>query len=52
MLASQTQYIIMKAQLAGNMVFDGHAQTAEEKRRGLSAAMQQGRASTSIMQGL
>lgn len=32
MLASQTQYIIMKAQLAGNMVFDGHAQTAEEKK--------------------
>lgn len=30
-LASRTQYIIMKAQLAGNMVFDGHAQTAEER---------------------
>lgn len=32
MLASQTQYIIMKAQLVGNMVFDGHTQTAEEKK--------------------
>lgn len=31
LLASRTQYIIMKAQLAGNMVFDGHAQTAEER---------------------
>lgn len=30
-LASRTQYIIIKAQLAGNMVFDGHAQTAEER---------------------
>lgn len=31
LLASRTQYVIMKAQLAGNMVFDGHTQTAEEK---------------------
>lgn len=31
LLASRTQYVIMKAQLAGNMVFDGHAQTAEER---------------------
>lgn len=31
LLASRTQYIIMKAQLADNMVFDGHAQTAEER---------------------
>lgn len=32
MLASQTQYIIIKAQLASDMVFDGNAQTAEEKK--------------------
>lgn len=31
LLASQTQYVIIKAQLAGNMFFDGHAQTAEER---------------------
>lgn len=31
-LASQTQYMIMKAQVAGNMAFDGHTQTAEEKK--------------------
>ncbi len=31
LLASRTQYVIIKAQLAGNMVFDGHTQTAEER---------------------
>lgn len=31
LLASRTQYVIIKAQLAGNMVFDGHPQTAEER---------------------
>lgn len=31
-LASRAQYIIMKAQLAGNMVFDGHTQSEEEKK--------------------
>ncbi len=32
MLVDHVQYILSKAQLAGNMVFDGHAPTAEEKR--------------------
>lgn len=32
MLASRAQYLIMKSQMAGNMVFDGHTPTAEEKQ--------------------
>lgn len=32
MLVDHVQYILAKAQLAGNMVFDGHAPSAEEKR--------------------
>lgn len=32
MLASRAQYVIMKAQLAGNMTFDGHTQSAEEMK--------------------
>lgn len=32
MLVDHVQYILAKAQLAGNMVFDGHMPTAEEKR--------------------
>lgn len=31
-LVDHVQYILAKAQLAGNMVFDGHTPTAEEKR--------------------
>lgn len=32
MLVDHVQYILAKAQLAGNMAFDGHAPSAEEKR--------------------
>lgn len=32
MLVDHVQYFLAKAQLAGNMVFDGHAPSAEEKR--------------------
>lgn len=32
MLASRAQYVIMKSQTAGNMVFDGHIPTVEEKQ--------------------
>lgn len=32
MLASRAQYLIMKSQMAGNMMFDGHTPTAEEKQ--------------------
>lgn len=31
MLVDHVQYILSKAQLAGNMVFDGHAQSTEER---------------------
>lgn len=32
MLTSRVLYVIMKSQLAGNMMFDGHAPSAEEKK--------------------